>query len=67
MWEVITEGLVKIMMVNANQAVQRPYALEYVEKPRHLWSKEDRTRNNLDNITKDILFKTVDDTFFPKI
>lgn len=37
-------------------------ALQYIPKPKLEWTSKDRTRNNRDNIFKDILFKYVDET-----
>ncbi|XP_031095135.1 uncharacterized protein LOC115999425 [Ipomoea triloba] len=66
MWEVISNGPVEIL--NANTAfVLSPDAPQYIQKRKPEWTSNDRIRNNLNNIAKDILFKAVDDTIFPKI
>ncbi|XP_031096974.1 uncharacterized protein LOC116001225 [Ipomoea triloba] len=31
------------------------------------WSSKDRKRNNLDNIAKDLLFRAIDETIFPRV
>ena len=56
MVEVISTGPVKILMVNtaAEQTKDTP---KYVPKPKEEWTSDDRKRNNLDNIAKDILFR----------
>ena len=66
MAEVIKTGPVKIVMVNtaAEQTKDTP---KYVPKPREEWTSDDRKRNNLDNIAKDILFRAIDETIFPKV
>lgn len=40
---------------------------DYVLKPICEWTYEDRKRANLDNIAKDILYKTLDKEIFSKI
>lgn len=65
--EVITEGPIQIMMLNAHATTHGPDAPEYVSKPKHAWTSEDKTRNTLDIIANDILFQIVDETLFPRI
>ncbi|MDQ9782755.1 hypothetical protein RF094_08600, partial [Serratia marcescens] len=38
-----------------------------VEKPREEWTLEDRKKNNLDSIARDIFYKTVGKNVFHKI
>ena len=37
------------------------------EKPRFEWTTEDKKKANLDNVAKDILYKTLDKNMFSKI
>lgn len=67
MWDVITNRSVKIWMVNLAWSTLNPDAPRYLEKSYQEWTNENRKRNNFDNIAKDILFKVVDETIFPKI
>ncbi|XP_031112005.1 uncharacterized protein LOC116015977 [Ipomoea triloba] len=66
MWDVISDGPILIMKVNPS-SILSPDRPQYVSKPKMEWTSNDRLRSNLDNIAKDILFKAVDDTIFPKI
>ncbi|XP_031106188.1 uncharacterized protein LOC116010825 [Ipomoea triloba] len=66
MWDVISDGPIEIMKVNPS-SILSPDGPQYVSKPKMEWTSDDRLRSNLDNIAKDILFKAVDDTIFPKI
>ncbi|XP_073129347.1 uncharacterized protein [Henckelia pumila] len=38
-----------------------------VENPRAEWTNEDKNKANLDNVAKDILYKTMDKNMFSKI
>ncbi|XP_073271471.1 uncharacterized protein [Primulina huaijiensis] len=38
-----------------------------LEKPRYEWTSEDKKKANLDNVAKDILYKTLDKNTFNKI
>ncbi|XP_031121070.1 uncharacterized protein LOC116024315 [Ipomoea triloba] len=68
MWDVITDGPIEIMMVNPNHAAEGgATAPEMITKPKPSYSPEERTRSNLDNISRDILYKTLDETLFPRV
>lgn len=41
--------------------------LKRIEKPRDEWTTEDKKKANLDNVAKDILYKTLDKNTFSKI
>ncbi|XP_031099811.1 uncharacterized protein LOC116004010 [Ipomoea triloba] len=41
--------------------------LEMIPKDKSLLTKEERTRANLDNIAKDILYKALDESLFPRV
>ncbi|KZV55128.1 hypothetical protein F511_27736 [Dorcoceras hygrometricum] len=59
MWTVITEGPLKIMKPNLAVAVTNGEP-RYLEKPRHEYTNDDRKKSNLDNVARDILYKTLD-------
>ncbi|XP_073138839.1 uncharacterized protein [Henckelia pumila] len=42
-------------------------APQMIEKPRVEWTSEDKKKVNLDNVTRDILHKTLDKNMFSKI
>ncbi|XP_073294501.1 uncharacterized protein [Primulina huaijiensis] len=66
MWYVITEGLMKILKSNKAVAITDG-APHRIEKPREEWTTEDKRKANLDNVAKDILYKTLDKVTFSKI
>ncbi|KZV35939.1 hypothetical protein F511_23952 [Dorcoceras hygrometricum] len=59
MWEVITNGPLKIMKANPTFAITGG-APEWIEKSRAEYTTEDKKKANLDNVAKDILYKTLD-------
>ncbi|KZV52532.1 hypothetical protein F511_31598 [Dorcoceras hygrometricum] len=59
MWYVITEGPLKIMKANLVVAVTSGEP-QFVPKTRQEYTNEDKKKANLDNVAKDILFKTLD-------
>lgn len=64
---VIKEGPIKILKANttAGGDPKTPYM---IEKPRAEWVYEDRKRANLDNVARDIMYKTIlDKVMFNKI
>ncbi|XP_073286764.1 uncharacterized protein [Primulina huaijiensis] len=65
MWYVITDGPMKIM--KANTVVALIDGAPHLEKPRDEWISEDKRKANLDNVAKDILYKTLDKNTFSKI
>ncbi|XP_073038059.1 uncharacterized protein [Primulina eburnea] len=66
MWYVITDGLLKILKPNPAIAITEG-APQMLEKPRYEWTSEDKKKANLDNVAKDILYKTLDKNTFSKI
>ncbi|XP_073063979.1 uncharacterized protein [Primulina eburnea] len=66
MWYVINDGPIKILKANNVIAITdgAPYC---IEKPREELTTEDKRNDNLDNVTKDILYKTLDKITFSKI
>ncbi|XP_047306304.1 uncharacterized protein LOC124909695 [Impatiens glandulifera] len=66
MWCVITDGPIKILKVSTTTTTTEG-ALEMKEKPIYEWTVEDKRKANLDNVTKDILYKTLDKNMFSKI
>ncbi|KZV27310.1 hypothetical protein F511_19786 [Dorcoceras hygrometricum] len=56
----------QILKVNTAIAIADG-APQWIEKPRQEWSSEDRKKANLDNVPKDILYKTLDNNMFSKI
>ncbi|XP_073030704.1 uncharacterized protein [Primulina eburnea] len=66
MWFVNTDGPMKIMKVNI--AVETTGgAPQMIEKHRSEWTAEDKKKANLENVAKDILYKTLDKNMFAKI
>ncbi|XP_073137871.1 uncharacterized protein [Henckelia pumila] len=66
MWFVITDGPLEITKVNTVIALSGG-GPQYIEKPRIEWTADDKKKANLDNIAKDILYKTLDKNTFSKI
>ncbi|XP_073137084.1 uncharacterized protein [Henckelia pumila] len=66
MWYVITDGPIIITKANIAVAVTEG-APQIVEKPISEWTTEDKKKANLDNVAKDILYKTLDKKTFSKI
>ncbi|XP_073153730.1 uncharacterized protein [Henckelia pumila] len=66
LWYVITDGPMKILKVNNVVAITRGEP-QMVEKPRMECTTEDKKKVNLDNVAKDILYKTLDKNMFSKI
>ncbi|KZV31051.1 hypothetical protein F511_24073 [Dorcoceras hygrometricum] len=66
MWFVITDGPMKIMKTNTAIAISAG-APQWIEKTRMEWTSEDKKKANLDNVDKDILYKTLDNNMFSKI
>ncbi|XP_073138611.1 uncharacterized protein [Henckelia pumila] len=66
MWFVVTYGLMKIMKTNTPTAITAG-APHMIEKPRVEWTSKDRKKASLDNVSRDILYKTLDKNMFSKI
>ncbi|XP_073120560.1 uncharacterized protein [Henckelia pumila] len=66
MWFVITDGPLTITKVNTAIAISGG-GPQYIDKPIVEWTVEDKKKKNLDNVAKDILFKTLDKSTFSKI
>ncbi|XP_075504375.1 uncharacterized protein LOC142541799 [Primulina tabacum] len=66
MWYVITDGPMKIMKANIAVALTDA-APHCIEKPHDEWSTEDKRKTNLDNVAKDIIYKTLVKNIFSKI
>ncbi|XP_073020869.1 uncharacterized protein [Primulina eburnea] len=66
MWYVITDGPLKILKPNPAIAIAEG-APQMLEKQRYEWTSEDKKKANLDNVAKDILYKTLDKNTFSKI
>lgn len=66
MWYVITDGPMKILKANTAISITSG-GPQMVEKPRPEWTSEDKKKANLDNMAKDILYKTLDKNMFSKI
>ncbi|MDQ9781213.1 hypothetical protein, partial [Serratia marcescens] len=65
MWYVITDGPMEIM--KAVPPTTPGGETTYVKKPRHEWTTEDKKKNNLDCVAKDIFYRTVGKNLFHKI
>ncbi|KZV49841.1 hypothetical protein F511_43246 [Dorcoceras hygrometricum] len=59
MWVVLTEGPLKIMKPNLAFAISNGEP-QFLEKARHEYTSEDKKKENLDNVARDILYKTLD-------
>ncbi|XP_073137181.1 uncharacterized protein [Henckelia pumila] len=66
MWFVITDRPLAITKVNTAIALSGG-GPQYIEKPRIEWTAEEKKKANLDNVAKDILYKTLDKNTFSKI
>ncbi|XP_075483686.1 uncharacterized protein LOC142523840 [Primulina tabacum] len=66
MWYVITDGQMKILKMNT-AAITTEGAPQMVEKHRSEWTDEDKKKENLDNVAKYIIYKTLDKNMFAKI
>ncbi|XP_075500151.1 uncharacterized protein LOC142538739 [Primulina tabacum] len=65
-WYIITDGPMKILKVNTAAATIEG-APQMVEKHRSEWTADDKKKANMDNVAKDILYKTLDKNMFAKI
>ncbi|KZV26462.1 hypothetical protein F511_33714 [Dorcoceras hygrometricum] len=63
---IITNRPTKIMNTNTAMAISSG-AAQWVEKPRKEWTSEDKNKANLDNVAKEILYKTLGNNMFSKI
>ncbi|XP_073041928.1 uncharacterized protein [Primulina eburnea] len=66
MWYIITDVPMKILKVNTAAATIEG-APQMVEKNRSEWTAEAKKKANLDNVERDILYKTLDKNMFAKI
>ncbi|XP_075475692.1 uncharacterized protein LOC142509651 [Primulina tabacum] len=66
MWFVITDGPLKILKPNTAIAVTEG-APQMLEKQRSEWTSEDKKKENLNNVAKDILYKILHKNTFSKI
>ncbi|XP_073131639.1 uncharacterized protein [Henckelia pumila] len=66
MWFVITDGPLTITKINTVVAISGG-GPQHIEKPRVEWTAEDKKKANLDNVAKDILYKTLVKNTFSKI
>ncbi|XP_073033715.1 uncharacterized protein [Primulina eburnea] len=62
-WYIITDGRLKILKPNPAIAITEG-APQMLEKPRYEWTSEDKKKENLVNVAKDILYKTLDKNTF---
>ncbi|XP_019184498.1 PREDICTED: uncharacterized protein LOC109179453 [Ipomoea nil] len=67
MWDVITTGPITVMMENTQAAVQGAGAEQMIPKPKDSYTSEERTRANLDNVARNILYNSLDDSLFPSV
>ncbi|KZT75254.1 hypothetical protein F511_47721 [Dorcoceras hygrometricum] len=68
MWNVINDGPLKIMKPNLAFSVSNGEA-QFLEKDRREYTNDDKNKANLDNVARDILYKTLekDKNMFSKI
>ncbi|XP_019150173.1 PREDICTED: uncharacterized protein LOC109146979 [Ipomoea nil] len=67
MWDVITTGRITVMTVNTQAAAQGAGAEQMIPKPKDSYTSEERTRANLDNVARNILYNSLDDSLFPRV
>ncbi|XP_019164367.1 PREDICTED: uncharacterized protein LOC109160534 [Ipomoea nil] len=67
MWDVITTGPITVMTVNTQAATQGAGAEQMIPKPKDSYTSEERTRANLDNVARNILYNSLDDSLFPRV
>ncbi|XP_031108439.1 uncharacterized protein LOC116012908 [Ipomoea triloba] len=67
MLDVITDGLIQILEVNPNRAAEGSTTREMRPKEKFSLTTKERTRANLDNIARDILYKALDESLFPRV
>ncbi|XP_019183756.1 PREDICTED: uncharacterized protein LOC109178675 [Ipomoea nil] len=67
MWDVITTRPIIVMMVNTQVAAQGAGAEQMIPKPKDQYTSEERTRANLDNVARNILYNSLDDSLFPRV
>ncbi|XP_019155264.1 PREDICTED: uncharacterized protein LOC109152145 [Ipomoea nil] len=67
MWDVIKEGPIIVMMVNTQAAAQGADLEVMIPKPKSQLTSNEKARANLDNVARDILYKSLDDSLFPRV
>ncbi|XP_019170450.1 PREDICTED: uncharacterized protein LOC109166021 [Ipomoea nil] len=67
MWDMISEGPIIVMMVNTQAAAQGVDAEAMILKPKSQLTSDEKNRANLDNVTQDILYKSLDDSLFSRV
>ncbi|XP_019157180.1 PREDICTED: uncharacterized protein LOC109153771 [Ipomoea nil] len=67
MWGVIENGPIMITMVNTQAAAQGADPTVLIPKPKSQLTSEEKTRANLNNVVRDILYKCLDDSLFPRV
>ncbi|XP_019171997.1 PREDICTED: uncharacterized protein LOC109167438 [Ipomoea nil] len=67
MWDVIITGPITVMMVNTQADAQGADAEPMIPKPKSQLNYDEKTRENLDNVARDILYKSLDDSLFPRV
>ncbi|XP_073304177.1 uncharacterized protein [Primulina huaijiensis] len=67
MWYVIIDGPMKIMKANTVVALTDGAPHRIDQKPRDQWTSEDKRKANLNNVAKDIQYKTLDKNTFSNI
>ncbi|XP_019184984.1 PREDICTED: uncharacterized protein LOC109179964 [Ipomoea nil] len=67
MWDVIEDGPIVVMMVNTQAAAEGEDPEVMIPKPKSQLTSDEKTRANLDNVARDILYKSLDDSLFPRV
>ncbi|XP_019184051.1 PREDICTED: uncharacterized protein LOC109178958 [Ipomoea nil] len=67
MWDVITTGPITVIMTNTQAAAQGAGAEQMIPKPKDSYTSEERTRANMDNVARNILYNSLDDSLFPRV
>ncbi|XP_019195993.1 PREDICTED: uncharacterized protein LOC109189820 [Ipomoea nil] len=67
MWDAIEDCPIVVMMVNTQAAAQGADPEVMIPKPKSQLTSDEKTRANLDNVSRDILYKSLDDSLFPRV
>ncbi|XP_019195720.1 PREDICTED: uncharacterized protein LOC109189564 [Ipomoea nil] len=67
MCDVITTGPITVMMANTQATAQGAGAEQMIPKPKDQYISEERTRENLDNVARNILYNSLDNSLFPRV
>ncbi|XP_019175635.1 PREDICTED: uncharacterized protein LOC109170956 [Ipomoea nil] len=67
MWDVISTGPIVVMMVKTEAAAQGADPKALIPKPKSQLTSDEKTRANLNNVARDILYKSLYDSLFLRV